>query len=104
MSCPRPFADLPCEASPWVCQPRKCASGCGVANRLSCSCPPRWRKRSATIGFIFSAGQAMFVAMDSRELALCCRELADNRKAEDIVVLDVRKISSITDYFVVATG
>src|SRR5205814_1774442 len=52
----------------------------------------------------FSVGQAMFVAMDSRELALCCRELADNRKAEDIVVLDVRKISSITDYFVVATG
>jgi ribosome-associated protein len=33
-----------------------------------------------------------------------CRELADNKKAEDIVVLDVRKVSSITDYFVVATG
>ena len=42
--------------------------------------------------------------MDSRKLALCCRNLADNKKAEDIVVLDVRKISSITDYFVVATG
>ena len=42
--------------------------------------------------------------MDSKKLALLCRELADNRKAEDIVVLDVRKISSITDYFVVATG
>lgn len=42
--------------------------------------------------------------MDSRKLALRCRELADNKKAEDIVVLDVRKISSITDYFVVATG
>ncbi len=42
--------------------------------------------------------------MDSRKLALLCRELADRRKAEDIVVLDVRKISSITDYFVIATG
>ncbi len=42
--------------------------------------------------------------MDSRKLALMCRELADRRKAEDIVVLDVRKISSITDYFVIATG
>ena len=42
--------------------------------------------------------------MDSKKLALLCRELADNKKAEDIVVLDVRKISSITDYFVVATG
>jgi len=42
--------------------------------------------------------------MDSRKLALLCRELADRRKAEDIVVLDVRKISSITDYFVIATA
>jgi ribosome-associated protein len=42
--------------------------------------------------------------MDSRKLALCCRSLAENKKAEDIVVLDVRKVSSITDYFVVATG
>src|SRR5262245_52206170 len=42
--------------------------------------------------------------MDSRKLALLCRELADRRKAEDIVVLDVRKLSSITDYFVIATG
>ena len=42
--------------------------------------------------------------MDSKKLALLCRELADNKKAEDLVVLDVRKISSITDYFVVATG
>lgn len=42
--------------------------------------------------------------MESRKLASLCRELADNRKAEDIVVLDVRKISSITDYFVICTG
>lgn len=42
--------------------------------------------------------------MDSRTLALKCRELADNRKAENIVVLDVREASSITDYFVIATG
>src|SRR6266581_1910515 len=42
--------------------------------------------------------------MDSRKLALLCRELADNRKAEDIVVLDVRELSSVTDYFVVASG
>jgi ribosome-associated protein len=42
--------------------------------------------------------------MDSKKLALLCRELADNKKAEDIVVLDVRKVSSITDYFVIASG
>jgi len=42
--------------------------------------------------------------MDSRKLALLCREFADNKKAEDIVILDVRKLSSVTDFFVVASG
>ncbi len=42
--------------------------------------------------------------MDSKKLALLCRDLADNRKAENIMVLDVRKISTVTDYFVVASG
>lgn len=42
--------------------------------------------------------------MDSKKLALLCREFADNKKAEDIVVLDVRKLSSVTDFFVIAAG
>jgi ribosome-associated protein len=42
--------------------------------------------------------------MDSRKLALLCRGLADNKKAEDIVILDVRELSSVTDYFVIASG
>ena len=42
--------------------------------------------------------------MDSRKLALLCRALAENRKAEDIVILDVRALSSVTDYFVLASG
>ncbi|HMP83170.1 MAG TPA: ribosome silencing factor [Verrucomicrobiota bacterium] len=42
--------------------------------------------------------------MDSKKLALLCREFADNKKAENIVVLDVRKLSSVTDYFVIASG
>ena len=44
------------------------------------------------------------VTMDSKKLALLCREFADNKKAENIVVLDVRKLSSVTDYFVIASG
>lgn len=42
--------------------------------------------------------------MDSKKLAQLCRDLAENRKAEDVVVLDVRKLSTVTDYFVIATG
>jgi ribosome-associated protein len=42
--------------------------------------------------------------MDSKKLALLCRELADNKKAENLIVLDVRKLSSVTDYFVLASG
>jgi len=42
--------------------------------------------------------------MDSRKLARLCREYADLKKAENLVVLDVRKLSSVTDYFVIASG
>jgi len=42
--------------------------------------------------------------MDSKKLALLCRDLAENRKAENTVVLDVKKLSSVTDYFVIASG
>jgi ribosome-associated protein len=42
--------------------------------------------------------------MDSKKLAQLCRDLADNKKAENIVVLDVRDVSSVTDYFVIASG
>lgn len=42
--------------------------------------------------------------MDAKELAQLCRELADNKKAENIVVLDMREVSSIADYFVIASG
>ena len=42
--------------------------------------------------------------MDSKKLALLCAELADNKKAENIVILDVRELSSVTDYFVIASG
>src|SRR5712671_3424697 len=42
--------------------------------------------------------------MDSRKMALLCRELADNKKADNISILDVREVSSVTDYFVIASG
>lgn len=36
-------------------------------------------------------------------VGLCCRAL-DDKKAEDIRILDVSELSSITDYLVIATG
>lgn len=42
--------------------------------------------------------------MESKQLALLCHQLADDKKAEDIVILDVSEVSGITDYFVIATG
>ena len=42
--------------------------------------------------------------MESKELALTCARLADNKKAEDITLLDLRELSSVADYFVIVTG
>jgi ribosome-associated protein len=42
--------------------------------------------------------------MDAKQVALLCRELADRKKAENIAILDMRRVSSVTDYFVICTG
>ncbi|MEI6357293.1 MAG: RsfS/YbeB/iojap family protein, partial [Verrucomicrobiota bacterium] len=42
--------------------------------------------------------------MDPKKLAQLCRDYAENKKAENVVVLDVRKLSSVTDFYVIASG
>ena len=42
--------------------------------------------------------------LDARKRALLCAQAALAKKAEDVVILDVRKISSFTDYFVICHG
>lgn len=42
--------------------------------------------------------------MHSKQLAVRCRELAENKKAENTVILDLRELSSVADYFVLATA
>jgi len=46
----------------------------------------------------------MLSPMDSKKLASLCRELAYDKKAEDIVILDMRALTTVTDYFVICTG
>jgi ribosome-associated protein len=42
--------------------------------------------------------------LESKDLALACARLADEKKAEDIIVLHVAPLTTIADYFVIATG
>lgn len=41
---------------------------------------------------------------DSRAVALTAAKAADNKKATDIMVQDLRGLSSVTDYFVIVTA
>jgi ribosome-associated protein len=42
--------------------------------------------------------------MNSEQIALAIAELASDRKAVDIVQLDLRGLTSLADYFVICTG
>ncbi|WP_153726514.1 ribosome silencing factor [Heliorestis convoluta] len=42
--------------------------------------------------------------MDSKDLAIRLAEAASEKKASDILLLDVREKSRFTDYFVICTG
>jgi ribosome-associated protein len=41
---------------------------------------------------------------DSLRLALACRDAADDKKAEDPVLLDVRGLSTFTDYLLICSA
>ncbi|GAA5138249.1 hypothetical protein GCM10023213_16650 [Prosthecobacter algae] len=42
--------------------------------------------------------------MESIEIARLCAKYADEKKAENIVLLDLRGLSPVTDFFVIATA
>lgn len=54
--------------------------------------------------FVQGVDGTLRVVMDSKKLAQLCQELAQNKKAEDVVVLDVRKVSDVTDFYVIASA
>ena len=43
-------------------------------------------------------------ALTARQTAIACARICDELKAEDIIILDMRKLTQITDYFVLCTG
>lgn len=42
--------------------------------------------------------------LSSKEKAVICAKAAKDKKAEDIIILDVRNISSVADYFIICTA
>ncbi|HLY73399.1 MAG TPA: ribosome silencing factor [Planctomycetota bacterium] len=38
-----------------------------------------------------------------RQLALIAAEICDDKKAKDIIILDVRKVTTISDYFIICS-
>lgn len=42
--------------------------------------------------------------MEGKELAIFAAKMAEEKKAEDIMVLNLTGISMVTDYFVIASG
>jgi ribosome-associated protein len=45
-----------------------------------------------------------FAHKEGQEQALACARIADDNKAEELVVLDVRGLASFADYFVIMSG
>lgn len=43
-------------------------------------------------------------SISAREIAVRCAAIADDKKAEDILVLDIHRITFVADYFVICTG
>ena len=54
---------------------------------------------------IFQEGDSIRkINSKAKALAVAAAKLAGERHCSDVVVLDLRKVTDITDYFVIATG
>ncbi|HOK04719.1 MAG TPA: ribosome silencing factor [Victivallales bacterium] len=43
-------------------------------------------------------------SLDSKKIALLCKKSADNMKAENTTILEVRELTTVADYFVICGG
>src|SRR5262245_28671018 len=76
-----------------VDRPQERRYGRQVAVRARCGAP--------SPGF---PARKVGLALTPRQLALRAVELAQSKKAEDIVLLDLRAVTNFADYFVVCTA
>lgn len=64
--------------------------------------PPALKPLAA--GHLFPISPKIDPVADALEIAKACALYADEIKAEDILIIDLRGLSSITDYFVICNG
>lgn len=60
--------------------------------------------KTATVKVIQTAGLEGRKDMESRELAEYCASLCLDKKAQNVIILDLRDQTTIADYFIVASG
>jgi len=63
-------------------------------------CPTPWNGIFTSINFTANK-ETIIDTLKSVKLA---RTVIDEKKGEDIVILDVRNVSTVTDYYVICTG
>lgn len=66
--------------------------------------PPRSRHAICMAEPRIMASTKTEISPDKRKLLKLCHDVLDDRKAEQLILLDVREQSSITDFFVIATA
>ena len=82
----------------WTSRQRTSERELRQASRFVISYPQPWRKLSAGGN---SIGASEIIAQN---LAIICAALASNKKAEEILVLDLRGLSTFTDFFVICSA
>ena len=61
-------------------------------------------KREFLIGAWSAVPRRRWIPADNRDMAIAAAQAASNKKAYDVLVLDMRDVFILTDYFVICSG
>ncbi|MFH0954286.1 MAG: ribosome silencing factor [Verrucomicrobiota bacterium] len=84
-----------------MCRPRTSVGGLGRAGASAVLCLPPWN--AIFWGKACTRSKGAWT-IEPLALAKKVKKALLSKKGEDVVILDVRGLSSITDYYVIATG